>query len=817
MTSLAPAELGEGSVPLAKTLLLPPPSKQLVLDLQEALGRLQKPRQPRTYLLEEPCSSISERANARAEGLFHAVSPQTKTVQGLQADPEGREKELKAKYQELVYGIEAALTGSFVTAALPLHAGDVHVLKLESDREMVFVVPLPRQAVEVSVHLAVISGGRAELFGSVENIGKANARFYDFKGGEDGTLFYRHEPAVEAHNSLFVGVAADAVGCEFRLRCLVRRSGKAARNLSASERVVLALNKLRSDPVARRDFEFYLEDLKQRQVKKSHSGPKDFQAKNHKVEECSPQAKQARQRAQSARNAERRSLVERRREEVQRAAEERLTQWLAREEVLRRQREVEETQQHLEHLEERRVNEWHKLMLKTICCVQFAKKIHWDLEHKKLVDREIKASAVLQGFIMTSLTRKRRKELYLNLIRLRTALVTMTRTLRPAALVAAQPRVTWLLNRHVEKRAGQMEIMDVIHYYRQRVIMIQEGWRRWKRRLQARCFAMMRHFLASYFVKEYWDEVRAKEASKALGEDDAASVASHRSHGSAGSRRGSSRRKTLKQPDVTALKGRASSAAKSSVRKSVARKSEARPASKGSSLPLRRPPTATGNSPLRGLEAGPVTVEHMPSVPAAAGEASEETTPRPKTKARKSLMTFRLVSKSAQQRKDPAFVVDYNGEELLPEFLRRRVVRQQLVEQMKSYRGRLLRWRELREAHGMELELATMGWVDLERLEAVRNRPKQIDLSKFRDVYSETYDKLKSGAYKPVLHHRARLMRKVLQYWHRVLERPADIGDLALAAEHMARLNRQSSTVSTGSNPTRSARGLLRHSSTLRT
>eukprot|EP00930_Biecheleria_cincta_P019725 TRINITY_DN1498_c0_g1_i1.p1 TRINITY_DN1498_c0_g1~~TRINITY_DN1498_c0_g1_i1.p1 ORF type:complete len:879 (+),score=190.50 TRINITY_DN1498_c0_g1_i1:60-2639(+) len=119
----------------------------------------------------------------------------------------------------------------------------------------------------------------------------------------------------------------------------------------------------------------------------------------------------------------------------------------------------------------------------------------------------------------------------------------------------------------------------------------------------------------------------------------------------------------------------------------------------------------------------------------------------------------------------PDWVKAYTGEEeLLPYFIRKQVIRRHVFWMHSTYRSRMAAYEKSKDELSAEIDLKKLGLGDTEeKLKAIENIPKIIEIARMPDLYQQTYNRYINDGFRELIHSRQRLLKKVFKPWYRFL------------------------------------------------
>merc|ERR1712039_29161 len=96
---------------------------------------------------------------------------------------------------------------------------------------------------------------------------------------------------------------------------------------------------------------------------------------------------------------------------------------------------------------------------------------------------------------------------------------------------------------------------------------------------------------------------------------------------------------------------------------------------------------------------------------------------------------------------------------------------------MGSWPDRMRQWKKRKKQLEIEADVQSMGLGGKNaELEALRQKPRSLELGRIKDLYAETYDAYLRGDYKSYIHRRRRTMAAIFEQWSR-MSRNIDVDD----------------------------------------
>lgn len=699
-------------------------------------------------------SALASKANRRTDAFeaeyLRPLSPGFARPSSARGEAAGdgtpsQVRQAHSKYRELVTGIEAAMHGGVVPAVAHIHIGELVVERLSAHGRRHFELTLPTQPMNVIVQLSCTDGASPlDLYASTATE-RPSARHHELKASKAGELIYSHDIDTDAADSAALTLhltVESRESCEFSLKSAARR---VPRRLEPSEaRIAMLATKshasvhkkletLRKDPQARKKLDQRVASLN----KQRRSREKDFSAMNQaKVQEYAPERREALAITNAGLQNERLQLATQRREVVQKEMETRMITLANRDKDRKAARAAEV--QKLD--DEAIVKELRLRWLEKLAVVSYGVHLYnMSLAAKLERVRELRqqqASRTIQFFCMAVLTKRRREALYVNAMRFRCGVVAFARTVMPALASMAKPKVKWFLSVHSLNRPD-VSVVSMIKRFLGWVRLVQRSYRRIRMIRSARVEALLPHFLARELLKPAAAAVvlpvgggESAQGGKLRPQQFSSSSASRspKIRGSVFNHKGSpSPRKS------TSVQGHRSSRVTNSPRKSFA-------------VPRSPQPGRVSNAPA--------TSFHM------------------------------------SEPEHPAFA-EYirQGEDPLRDCLRKHVMRQHVVEMQKSLPDRVRAWQDRKKANMLE-ELRMVGLASKALEQEIGQRPRAVEVSRLRDLYVETFDKMKAGGFKHFFHDRRRLLKTSWSTWKRKVTYGSEL-PVALARKSISSMSRR--------------------------
>lgn len=156
-------------------------------------------------------------------------------------------------------------------------------------------------------------------------------------------------------------------------------------------------------------------------------------------------------------------------------------------------------------------------------------------------------------------------------------------------------------------------------------------------------------------------------------------------------------------------------------------------------------------------------------------DGSPQGSPPNASPARSSCPSPRFFPKGLNLEGFPAFVQDYQGEEMLPRVVRREALFRHVKEMQQTYPERLKSWTSTAMME-MEVELAVQSFSRPESMRSAilaqikerRKRPQVVEVTRMKDLYAATYEEYLQGHYKDLLQRQQGLQKVFFKSWRKV-------------------------------------------------
>lgn len=718
-------------------------------------------------------SSFGKRANERftevTEELEYVESSSSKTKRGRRGNQYLAEEEndhpteiaeCNQKFQEIVKGINNIMTGSGNQAAtLRQHEEVLDVVKASTSKY--WKVLLPSRPMQVTVTVRRESGSEPNVYGSTVHE-KPSMRHCEYRAKE-GVFVYEHvvkfDPdsedaqdidrtkVVPKCKELFVCVEGMRGEGQFRIHYalskvkIVLTRAELAKRLQKIRRGWEArIEELAKEPSAREEFLEKVNEMQKEKVRsrKNMSSGKDFSSinKTEASTKFTPKGKFLQIRASVMKRYQMCDAAKERKAELEQKAADQKEWWLHKDEIRREERRREEEMA----LAVTQKNERQKHWLRQMCVVSVLEKTNRGfivaVEHREQTLREFKSASSLQRFFFKSMTKKRRGRLYRNIIRLRLGVAAFARHCQLASCAVGQPALKWFLQTHIEHRETP-SVGGLLAGFRRKVLLVQKFWKRLKRIRKARVEVMESAWKkVSVSVKE---DLRQEEENKRLGRP-------------VGYRKPKSPDPKSPSP-ATSPSPRRSPSPKEPAAEPECDQPQAPP---GDPPAERRPGTKPKQGERRGSK-GP--------------EARENYAKQGPDHARFSMGRGAFVTQTREMEEEE----DVEKEPDVPEFIKKQILMENVVEQQKSYDKRMKDWEIEKEEFEKQNDIAAFtGSLSSAQVAAMANPPKKpkpfsINENDFKQLVSQTFVDWQAGKFKHLEKNRERMLKKSFKTWLRAL------------------------------------------------
>mmetsp|Transcript_115116 Transcript_115116/g.365730 ORF Transcript_115116/g.365730 Transcript_115116/m.365730 type:complete len:848 (-) Transcript_115116:104-2647(-) len=400
----------------------------------------------------------------------------------------------KQAFNDIVSSINAALSGDVGSPARVVRKDEVvtDTVPLHGSRQ--YRIPLPSRPVAVVVSFKITAGPRCTLWGST-SCERPSARNYDVKGKDDKIL-YEHvqkggdedADGLQVHSvrELFVSVEADAGEASFRLsvgltavKVVLSRAELTSRVQKMRRGWESKLVDLQKDVNAREQFEDrvkQLRDDRRKHMLQMHHGVDYLQRNMSMTLEGYSDNKSEKMIRQADKSKERHVKAVEIKQDLEKQQEQQGIAWLNRGEGRRRERELQEMEDRQREERVERQRQW--LIRLAVHGFAFQTGMKYT-ENKGAFELEVKqkdAAGVLRRFFIRFAARRRRANLYKNVIKFRLAVASYVRVMATPLRCAAQSIVKGFLESYV----GAMEepsIDQTLRSFRAHVVRIQRLFR----------------------------------------------------------------------------------------------------------------------------------------------------------------------------------------------------------------------------------------------------------------------------------------------------------------------------------------------------
>jgi hypothetical protein len=312
-------------------------------------------------------------------------------------------------------------------------------------------------------------------------------------------------------------------------------------------------------------------------------------------------------------------------------------------------------------------------------------------------------------------------------------MIAFTRHSRIGIHNMAQAPLRWFMRSYAQK-FQEPDMLSLLKLFLGRVKLVQRAFRKLLIIRQARVEALMCHFLAADFVAE--DAKQGIVPEHDFEEQEDKCMRNQKSHGA-----------TLHVPD---MKSRA----------------KAQPVVRRLSLGGARSEVSEDDPQAKSTR----RVSSKESTRRLSSKESPRDELRKPTRRESTRRTSRdrkAFAESESTSRVPAYVRDYRGVELLPDFLRLKVLREHVYEMQYSFASRMRAFEKRKKDRQIAQDLHDMGFEAEGYYE--EQRPRPIELRRLKKLYSNTYDRYLHGDFKSLIHLRDRMMEKYFRAWRRIM------------------------------------------------
>lgn len=439
------------------------------------------------------------RSHDRKHGCDNGGSSSSKQghIQGQAANDSN--KGTKA-IEELLGAINASLTGSGGTAKL-VKRDEPIVETVAAHTSNCYRVILPHRPTAITVTVTRTGGGNPTLWGST-SCTRPNARNHEFRG-EDDKIYYEHalsnnDDSEEAAlldrrkdvppcRELFVTIEAETGECTCRIlvtfgriKIVLSRSEIAAQVAKMRRGWEAKLAETQKDPLQREMLEERVKTLKIARAKELRVQHREmnYLDRNARIAAAStPRALALKNQNKALLEHEHHHVIASRREQVEQEREQKKVEWMNRSEVRKRLREEKELE--LKELEQLAVRQHEWICRMSVVTFAYMLGARYLRRHEVMMTerRRIASARIIEQYVMRAISWKRRRDLYRNVIMLRTAVGAYVRMTQPAAANMAQPALKhFLAHHHFNKEMPT--VRGAVAQFRARVKTIQRFWLR---------------------------------------------------------------------------------------------------------------------------------------------------------------------------------------------------------------------------------------------------------------------------------------------------------------------------------------------------
>jgi len=337
--------------------------------------------------------------------------------------------------------------------------------------------------------------------------------------------------AVPACRELFVTAEAEAGECTYRLlvtfgviKIVLSRAEIASQVQKIRRGWEARVAMLQREPAQREQFEEHVRAVleERRSRKRDHHRGMNFLDRNaRQVSEASPRRRLLKLQKQALRGFARHDAVNHAREEIEEEEEHRKVSWLNKSEQRRVLRAEELQRQEMEQRQQDLQRQWLTKMAMLAFAEKTARTFTELRDAHEFIQKQICSAGVIHKYFVRSLCRKRRSELYRNVIKLRVALIAYTRMVRPAVMSASQPVIRGFLDVYAFHRESPT-LSGALNRFRARVVLIQKWWAQLKliRKAYVCLFLPFWIEIQMRVYKEWSHEIASQEHAAMQAEND---------------------------------------------------------------------------------------------------------------------------------------------------------------------------------------------------------------------------------------------------------------------------------------------------------
>lgn len=443
----------------------------------------------------------------------------------------GMRDAVQKKFDNLVSEIDAALSGGKdqVQTARVVHR-DIQIRhSLHVHEGQYYRIPLQSKPSAINVLVSCLSGVAPCVWASTSNP-RPSQKDHDYQA-KDGKLVHRHLPAqgADEHGAdraqdapeetylskdLFVHVEAMGGECCYALLMTVANVYVVGKRGPKTPRVKGLAAKLAAlqDQAAREALQEHLRARREAQLRR-FAGLQDFVQRNaRKLEEALPEARHRHLELQALQELERQHVNRQRRQGLEEATEQRRVAWTMRNEERKREREMAEREHERQHVLRALQKDW--LTRLAACIFSSATSAQWAQlkQSKEHMHRRLLSARTIASWLAREVSRRRRQNLYRNVVRLRVALMAQARQLTALRVHVAQP----IVHAFIEAQCCHREVVDVRSVMRRfRILVVRlQRWYRARRRTWGAYAALLRPYWLAAQESAYGELLGAAAAAE---------------------------------------------------------------------------------------------------------------------------------------------------------------------------------------------------------------------------------------------------------------------------------------------------------------
>jgi len=436
-------------------------------------------------------------------------------------------------FDAIVSGIDRAL-GVDHSKVRQLRWDEVLVEWMPVRATLHYKVCLPTRPSVVTVSVVRISGAAPTLWGST-TCERPNAKNHQLRG-KDEKIVYEHalscdtmdeengladrRSCVPSCRELFVTVESE-LGCQCRtsahvghLKIVLTRKEISSQVKKIRRGWEARIGELRREPAMREVFDEHVNQLSMNKRHERYGGRDFLEEHSRSLQDHAPRDKIKRLQMKAITRCEREDMVRKRRENKALELDLNKSEWLSRRDAWKLMREEEDHRRELQEEAMGAQRAW-LVRLAVVGFLNASRKASQEIvAFREAISAKVASACVITQFVMRALSRRRRNLLYMNVFRLRTALIAYTRVVQPVVAARMQPVIRAFLEQYAFHREAPT-LTGALQRFRGRVVQIQ----RWVRQLK-----MIRNAYITLFMS-IWDtlqDAQYKQLAADMAEKDVA-------------------------------------------------------------------------------------------------------------------------------------------------------------------------------------------------------------------------------------------------------------------------------------------------------